>query len=123
MSGRLDAPVEPAEDRRDVFQGRTYVLVGPATYSSAVLFANVMQDYGFARIAGTGGAVRSRQSGGVERYRLAHTGLAVWVPRFVLERPRPNAGDIWLKPDVALPGDHAAFPDPIDALIAREFDD
>lgn len=123
VSGRLDAPVEPAEDRRDVFQGRTYVLVGPATYSSAVLFANVMQDYGFARIAGTGGAVRSRQSGGVERYRLAHTGLAVWVPRFVLERPRPNAGDIWLKPDVALPGDHAAFPDPIDALIAREFDD
>ncbi len=123
VSGRLDTPVEPAADQRDVFRGRVYVLIGPATYSSAVLFANVAQDYGFARIAGSGGAVRSRQSGGVERYRLAHTGLAVWVPRFVLERPRPTAGDIWLRPDIVLPGDQAPFSDPIDALIALEFDD
>lgn len=128
VSGRLDAPVEPAADRRDVFRGRIYVLIGPATYSSAVLFANVVQDYGFARLVGSGGAVRSRQSGGVERFRLAHTGLAVWVPRFVLERPRPIVGDEWVRPDVALSEDFtrcdtAGCAGLIDAMIAKEAGD
>ncbi len=90
------------------FQGKTYVVIGPATYSSAVLFANVMQDFGFATLAGTGGAVRSSQTGGVRKFTLPQSGLALFVPRFVLDRPagaRPQHP--WLEPDIQLPADGA----------------
>lgn len=89
------------------FHGKTYVVVGPSTYSSAVLFANVMQDFGFATLAGAGGAVRTSQSGGVRRFDLPQSGLALYVPRFVLDRPAGERGAAWLKPDIPLPDERA----------------
>ena len=100
---RIDLP-----SQKLTFQGKTYVVIGPATYSSAVLFANVMQDFGFATLAGTGGAVRSSQTGGVRKFTLPQSGLALFVPRFVLDRPagaRPQHP--WLEPDIQLPADGA----------------
>jgi hypothetical protein len=74
------------------FQGRVFVLIGPATYSSSVLFTNVMHDFGFATIAGTGGAARSTQSGGTQSIKLPNTGLNFVVPRFILKRPSGEEG-------------------------------
>lgn len=85
------------------FSGKSYVLIGPSTYSSAVLFANTVQDFGIATLAGTGGAARSAQSGGVKKFMLPNSGLAVWMPRFVLERPAGVRGDGLLRPDISLP--------------------
>jgi C-terminal processing protease CtpA/Prc len=50
---------QPALDNPLHFTGKVYVLIGPATYSSAILFANAVQDYGFATVVGTGGAARA----------------------------------------------------------------
>jgi hypothetical protein len=69
------------------FKGQVYVVTGTGTYSSAVVFANVTQDFGFARIAGPAGSARASVSGGARRTTLTHTGLIVVAPRFVLERP------------------------------------
>jgi hypothetical protein len=66
------------------FKGKTLVEIGPGTYSSAVLFANVMRDFGFGTLVGTGGTARQTQSGGVRQFILPNSKLALWVPRFVL---------------------------------------
>lgn len=65
IDGRIERVIDPPLDNPLRFAGRTYVLVGRGSYSSAVLFANVMQDFGFATLAGSGGAARTRQSGRV----------------------------------------------------------
>jgi hypothetical protein len=68
-----------------------------------VLFANAMQDFGMATLAGSGGAARSAQSGGVRKFLLPHSGLALWMPRFLLDPPAGPRGDGLLRPDIVLP--------------------
>jgi hypothetical protein len=68
------------------------VAIGPATYSSAILFANVMRDFGFATLVGTGGVARRAQSGGVRNFTLPQSGLTISVPRFVLDPPGGGGG-------------------------------
>lgn len=70
-----------------LYHGKVVVVIGPSTYSSAILFANVMQDFGFATLAGEGNAARRTQSGGIRKFTLPNSGLALWVPRFVLDPP------------------------------------
>lgn len=94
---------QPAHPLR--FDGKVYVLIGPATYSSAVLFANTVRDFGMATLAGSGGTARRAQSGGVRKFVLPQTGLALWVPRFVLDPPAGTRGDGLLRPDIGLPQD------------------
>lgn len=78
---------EPQPDHPARFNGKVEVAIGPLTYSSSVLFANVMQDFGFATLVGTGGAARRSQSGGVYGVPLPQLGLTLWIPRFVLDPP------------------------------------
>lgn len=87
------------------FTGRTYVLTGRRTYSSAVLFANVMQDFGFGKLVGEPGSARTRQSGGTQYRTLPHTGLELVLPRFILERPAGPRTDPLLAPDIVLADD------------------
>ncbi|PHV07159.1 hypothetical protein CSQ96_11395 [Janthinobacterium sp. BJB412] len=70
-----------------LLRGKTLVNIGPGTYSSAVLFANVMHDFCFANLVGDGGAARRTQSGGVRPFILPNSKLTPWVPRFVLDPP------------------------------------
>jgi hypothetical protein len=105
VDGRIERTIEPQLDHPLRFRGKTYVLVGRGTYSSAVLFANVMQDYGFATLAGTGGAARTQQSGGVQRIVLPHSGLAITVPRFILQRPSGATDPVFVSPDIGIDED------------------
>lgn len=84
---QIDTWREPQPDNPALFTGKVQVAIGPLTYSSSVLFTNVMQDFGFATLIGTGGAVRRSQSGGVYGVPLPQSGLMVWIPRFVLDPP------------------------------------
>ncbi len=111
VSGSLDRWVEPEPENPLHFRGRTVVMVGRSTYSSAILFANVMQDFGFGTLAGTGDAVRADQSGSVQKFALPNTGLALYVPRFVLTRPSGVKGTL-VRPDIAI------AEDPLDARAA-----
>jgi C-terminal processing protease CtpA/Prc len=94
------------------FSGKTYVLVGRLTYSSAVLFSNVVQDFGFARLAGAGGYARTRQTGGVEHATLPNTHLEITIPRFVLDRPSGEREPALVHPDIVVPDS------PFDRMVA-----
>lgn len=87
VEGTIESVTEPATAEPAHFTGDVNVLVGPLTYSSAVLFSNVIQDYRFGHVVGVGKSVRTRQTGGVKTLILPNTGLLLSYPRFVLDRP------------------------------------
>ncbi|UVW29408.1 S41 family peptidase [Massilia sp. H6] len=87
------------------FGGKIVVKIGPATYSSAILFANVMRDFGLAKLVGRGGAARRSQSGGVRGVSLPHTGLVLSLPRFILDPPAGRVPGALLEAQAAQPGE------------------
>lgn len=119
VDGRIETQIQPVRDEPLRFVGEVYVIIGRQTYSSAVLFANVVQDYGFGTLAGTGGAVRSRQSGSVQTLELPNSGLILSYPRFVLDRPAGSAGTPLLEPDLIVTDDPLRPRAAVDALLAR----
>lgn len=103
--GPLKEWIEPEPNNPLHFSGKVYALVGVASYSSTILFANVMQDYGFGTLAGVGGSARSQQSGGVQTTTLPNSGFAAVWPRFILTRPSGALEPKLLTPDLPLPDD------------------
>lgn len=87
VDGAIDKWITPQADEPLRFAGATYVLVGRNTYSSAILFSNVVQDFGFATVAGAPGTARTRQSGGTQNFVLPASGLTLGVPRLIFQRP------------------------------------
>lgn len=120
VHGTVDSWVQPEPDHPLHFSGATYVLVGRLTYSSAVLFSNVVQDFGFGKLVGAGGYARTRQSGGTQfEHILPNTGLEIVVPRFVLDRPSGQGRPALLSPDIVLADDPFDGSALIDTLVAR----
>jgi C-terminal processing protease CtpA/Prc len=105
LSGTVDTWSTPKTGDPLHFDGKVQVLIGRGTYSSAVLFADTMQDFGFGTPLGEGASVRSTQTGGVQKIVLPHTGLALWAPRLLLVRPSGATKPMWLTPDIALDDD------------------
>jgi hypothetical protein len=106
---------QPALDNPLRFTGKVYVLIGPYTYSSAILFSNAVQDYGFATVVGTGGAARATQSGGTQNVKLSRTQIGLVVPRFLLKRPSGAEGLV--QPGILVPDDPFRAATAIEALL------
>lgn len=104
-SGALREWIEPEPNNPLHFSGKVYVLVGAASYSSTILFANTVQDYKFGILAGVGGSARTQQSGGVQNTPLPNCGLVVAWPRFILTRPSGATEPKLLTPDLPLTED------------------
>lgn len=119
VHGFGDTWVAPQLENPLRFTGTTYVLVGRLTYSSAVLFSNVMQDFGFAKLVGSGGYARTRQTGGVQYIALPNTGLEISIPRFVLDRPSGNREPALVRPDITVPDSVLDRRVAVDALLER----
>jgi hypothetical protein len=100
VDGEVETWIPPQPDNPQRFPGKVYVLVGPATYSSAVVFSNVIQDFRFGTIAGQGGSVRAATTGGTRRTTLPNSGLIVVSPRFILTRPSGATTPTLLTPDL-----------------------
>ncbi len=105
VHGTIDHWIQPDSHNPLHFAGDLYVLVGSQMYSSAVLFANVVQDFGFGHIAGQGKSVRAAQSGGVQSFTLPNTGLEAFSPRFILTRPSGATKPEFVQPDIPLRAD------------------
>jgi hypothetical protein len=106
VTGNVDSWVQPEPAHPLHFGGKVFVLVGDLTYSSAILFSNTVQDYGFARLVGAAGYAYVRQTGGTQKQHvLPNTGLEVVVPRFVLDRPSGKREPALLQPDIVLADD------------------
>ncbi len=86
-AGAIESTTEPVTNEPHHFAGKVTVVIGPLTYSSAVLFGNVVRDYKFGTLTGTGNSARTRQSGGVQSVVMPNTGLTLSYPRFVLAPP------------------------------------
>lgn len=119
VEGEISTWRQPPLDQPLRFHGRVFVLIGRETYSSAVLFSNVMQDFGFATLVGEAGYVRSRSSGGIQVHTLPHSGLEVVVPRFILARPAGDTAEALLRPDWQMPDDPLNERTLIDAVLER----
>jgi len=89
--GEISTWRAPQSDNPLRFTGRVLVRIDPGSYSSAILFANVMRDFGFATLVGAGGAARRSQSGGTRDVKLPHSGLLLTLPRFILDPPAGKA--------------------------------
>lgn len=119
VRGENDPVEAPHLDDSERFKGEVTVLVGPFTYSSAVLFANVMKDFGLADLAGRGGSARTRQTGGVRTATLPATGLILSYPRFILSRPSGEEEPALLTPDIEVADDPLQPGLAVDALLTR----
>jgi hypothetical protein len=120
VAGEIDGWVQPELDNPLRFDGKVYVLIGRSTYSSTILFANVMQDFGFGTLAGAAPTARAEQSGSVQQSVLPNTGLVLVWPRFVVERPSGKPEPVLLTPDVIVEDDPLQPRAAVEALLRRE---
>ena len=102
VTGSLSRMIKPETDKSKLFKGQVSVLTGPLTYSSAVLFANTIQDHQFATLSGAPTGGRSTQSGGIQFLTLSNTQIRAVVPRFILARPSGNKQMTPVQPDIEL---------------------
>ncbi|MCG7561057.1 S41 family peptidase [Pseudoalteromonas sp. McH1-42] len=102
LSGELTKMTQPEADKSVRFKGKVSVLTGPLTYSSSVLFANTIQDYGLATLVGTPTGGRSSQSGGIQFLTLKYTGIRAVAPRFILDRPSGKQQMTPVQPDTEI---------------------
>jgi len=119
VQGSIQSWEQPEPSNPLHFAGKVYVLVGAGTYSSAILFSNAVQDYGFAQLAGSGGYARTQQSGGIQVTALPNTGLEVVAPRFILNRSSGKAEPKLVTPDIALPLDPMDEQGQVKALLIQ----
>lgn len=122
LSGSVETWASPLPEGPQRFAGKVYVLIGRGTYSSAVQFANTVQDFGFGTVIGEGESVRAMQSGGLQRIELPNTGLVLWSPRFVLVRPSGKLTPTWMTPDIAVVDDPFDSKAMIEAALAASIE-
>lgn len=84
------------------FEGDVSVLISDFTYSSSILFANVIQDYQLGQLVGEPTGGKSGQTGGTQALNLANSNLRVISPRFYLERPKGGDNHNPVKPDLLI---------------------
>ncbi|NMP30652.1 hypothetical protein HII17_03670 [Thalassotalea sp. M1531] len=84
------------------FNGDVSVLISDFTYSSSILFANVIQDYQMGQLVGEPTGGRSGQTGGIQALNLANSNLRVISPRFYLERPKGGHNYAPVEPDLPI---------------------
>ncbi|WP_286830117.1 MULTISPECIES: S41 family peptidase [Kordiimonas] len=111
-------PIKPEEPLR--ISGKAYILAGPYSYSSTILFLTAMQDAANAVIAGQPTGGRSCTTGRIEFSKTKHTRIELSVPTLIFTRPAgPEACMDPVQPDIPLPpapGDSNAQ---IEALAAH----
>lgn len=105
IDGQVNRWYQPQLTNPLHFNGKVVLLTGRRTYSSAVQFANVMQDFGFATVAGEASYARARSTGGIQFFTLPHSKLLVIVPRFWLARPQGGFTEQLQTPDWLMPDD------------------
>lgn len=101
------------------FKGKVVLLTGRRTYSSAVQFSNVMQDFGLATLAGEGSYARARSTGGIQFFTLPHSKLEIIVPRFWSARPQGGFTEQLQSPDWLMPDDVTSPEALVQAVAAR----
>lgn len=93
--------VQPRAGQR--FEGNVYVLVDRHSYSNAVTFAAMVQDYGFGTIIGEETADLATTYGAMESFTLPNSGVSVGFPKAHIIRPNGDESVRGVVPDIAIP--------------------
>lgn len=102
-TGELTRMIQPVSDLENRFDGDFYLLIGPYTYSSSILFANAVKDHNLGTLVGTPTGGKRGQTGGTQAFNFANTGLRAVSPRFILHPP--SGGDSHAPVSVDIPLD------------------
>lgn len=105
------------------FRGRTYILIGPYTYSAAIQFAVAAQDYDIATIAGRSTGGFSCQTGRVTKIAMTRTKLNAFAPILAMTRPSGQGCDKGVEPDIPITTDPLDPDAAIAALRAIAFEE
>ena len=96
--------VTPPDDLPNRFTGEIIVVIGPRTYSQAIVFAATAKDNGVAALAGLPTSGLANQTGQVTRNLLPHTGFTVQSPIYILYRASGEKSAAPLTPDITVEG-------------------
>lgn len=90
--------IDPVGDTKR-WAGSTYVLISPITYSSGIVFASTVKDFGFATLIGqeTGGNANQTAQGNL--FNLPHSQLRAYITTRMLVRPSGSLAPGGVKPD------------------------
>jgi C-terminal processing protease CtpA/Prc len=94
--------VQPESSLEHRFRGAVVVLIGPATYSQAIVFSTTVQDYQIGLIAGEETAGKANQTAQVQKYVLPNTGFRVRAPLYVLTRSSGEETGAGVMPDIPI---------------------
>ena len=89
------------------FHGESFLLIGSSTYSQAIVFAAILQDFGLGTLAGEPTGGWANQTGQVQMTALGHTGLLAAAPLYIIVRPSGEMKRAGIVPDVLIPDDPA----------------
>lgn len=78
-----------------------YVLTNRYSYSNAVSFAAIVQDYGFATVIGEKTADLATTYGAMEHFDLKNSGITVGYPKALIIRPNGDTTPDGVTPDIA----------------------
>ena len=102
ITGKIDTLILVDKNNKYKFTNKVSVLIGPYTYSSAILFANTVQDYKFGQLIGEPTGGKSGQTGAIQFSKMPNSGLIMITPRFYLERPKGGGMKEPVNPDIKI---------------------
>ena len=94
----MDTTVSPASESKR-FPGKVYVLIGPYTYSAAIVMATAVQDCGVGKLMGEETAGFANQTGQIYFFNLPNSQLRAFSPTRLLLRPSGVEGWHGVVPD------------------------
>lgn len=104
----LDTPVESYQNEKVeelAFDGNVYVLTSPQTFSSAMLFAEYLQDNGLAQVIGESPGNDPNGYGEITWLTLPNSNLMAQISTKKFDRISGESG--FIEPDTACPADEA----------------
>lgn len=107
------------EERAARFTGDVYLLIGRRTYSQAIVFATIFQDFDLGTVVGTATDAWANQTGQVHMTKLRHIGLLVAAPLYIIVRPSGDKAARGVQPDLAIVDDPNNPRGMVDALLLR----
>lgn len=107
------------EERAVRFTGDVYLLIGRRTYSQAIVFATIFQDFNLGTVVGTATDAWANQTGQVHMTKLRHTGLLVAAPLYIIVRSSGDKAARGVQPDLAIVDNPNNPRGMVDSLLLR----
>ncbi len=120
ITGKIDTLIPVEINSKYKFDGKVSILIGPYTYSSAILFVNTVQDYKFGKLIGEPTGGKSGQTGAIQISKMPNSGLTMITPRFYLERPKGGEHKEPVNPDIKMEYDKLNPDELINELLQRK---